>query len=102
MQAVEVAPGKVLVSAGQHKLCRKLLLFDVKWLYEKERACDFSEGLTNWSAFRYYKGIVGHCCYNRQEAPLLISHPDNPQRKVMRIGYTPNVAERLQTYPSDT
>lgn len=90
VQAVEVAPGKVLVSAGQHKLCRKLLLFDVKWLYEKERACDFSEGLTNWSAFRYYKGIVGHCCYNRQEAPLLINHPDNPQRKVMRIGYTPN------------
>ena len=41
-------------------------------------------------AFRYYKGIVGHCCYNRQEVPLLVSHPDDPQRRVMRIGYTPN------------
>ena len=78
------------MSAGQHKLCRKLLLFDVKWLYEKERTCDFSEGLANWSAFRYYKGIVGHCCYNRQVAPLLTAHPDNAQLKVMRIGYTPN------------
>ncbi len=90
VQAVEIAPGKILVSAGQHKLCRKLLVFDVEWLYERERTCDFSEGLANWSAFRYYKGIVGHCCYNRQEAPLLTNHPDNPQRKVMRIGYTPN------------
>ena len=90
VQAVEVAPGKVLASAGQHKLCRKLVLFDVRWLYEKERTCDFSEGLYDWSAFRYYKGIVGHCCYNRQEAPLLINHPDDSLRKVMRIGYTPN------------
>ena len=90
VQAVEVAPGKVLVSAGQNKLCRKLLLFDVGWLNEKERSCDFSDGLKSWSAFRYYKGIVGHCCYNRQEAPLLVNHPEDSQRKVMRIGYTPN------------
>lgn len=33
---------------------------------------------------------MGHCCYNRQEVPLLVSHPDDPQRRVMRIGYTPN------------
>lgn len=86
VQAVETAPGKVVVSAGQHSLCRKLILLDVNWLYEKERSCDFSEGLACWSAFRYYKGIVGHCCYNRQEVPLLVSHPDDPQRRVMRIG----------------
>lgn len=90
VQAVETAPGKVVVSAGQHSLCRKLILLDVNWLYEKERSCDFSEGQACWSAFRYYKGIVGHCCYNRQEVPLLVSHPDDPQRRVMRIGYTPN------------
>ena len=90
VQAVETAPGKVVVSAGQHSLCRKLILLDVNWLYEKERSCDFSEGLACWSAFRYYKGIVGHCCYNRQEVPLLVSHPDDPQRRVMRIGDTPN------------
>ena len=90
VQAVETAPGKVVVSAGQHSLFHKLILLDVNWFYEKERSCDFSEGLACWSAFRYYKGIVGHCCYNRQEVPLLVSHPDDPQRRVMRIGYTPN------------
>lgn len=30
-QAVEVAPGKILVSAGQNQMCRRMLLFDVDW-----------------------------------------------------------------------
>ena len=90
VQALEVAPGKVLASAGQNKQCRRMVLFDVAWLYENERSCDFSEGLSQWSAFRYYKGIVGHCSYNRQAEPLLIPHPDRPQAYALRIGYTPN------------
>ena len=90
VQAVEVAPGKILVSVGQHPLCRKLVLFDAAWLYEPRRSCDFDEGLDNWSAFRYYKGITGHCCYNRQEMPLLAAHPDREGAKVLHIGYTPN------------
>lgn len=90
VQAVEVAPGKVLVSIGQHRLCRKMLLFDVDWLYEPRRSCDFSDSLTQWSAFRYYKGIVGHCCYNRQAMPLLAPHPDSPGANALHLGYTPN------------
>lgn len=90
VQAVEVAPGKILVSVGQHPLCRKLVLFDAAWLYEPRRSCDFDEGPDNWSAFRYYKGITGHCCYNRQEMPLLAAHPDREGAKVLHIGYTPN------------
>ncbi len=90
VQAVEVEPGKILVAAGQHAQCRRLLLFDVNWLYEPTRFNDFSDGLNEWSAFRYYKGIVGHCCYNRQEEPILTTHPDRPDAKAMRIGYEPN------------
>lgn len=93
VQAVEVEPGKILVSVGQHKKCRRLLMFDVKWLYEPTRSCDFSNGLDDWSAFRYYKGIVGHCSYNRQAEKLLVSHPDYPDKpdmKVLQLGYTPN------------
>ena len=90
VQAVEVAPGKILVSAGQHRLCRRLLLFDVRWLYEPRRSCDFSNGLSDWSAFRYYKGIVGHCAYHRQAEDLLGVHPDDSTRKVLQLGYTPN------------
>ena len=90
VQAVEVAPGKVLIAVGQHRKCRRMLLFDVDWLYEPGRSCDFSDGLTDWSAFRYYKGIAGHCCYNRQEEPILVQHPDRPGAKLLQLGYTPN------------
>ena len=90
VQAVEVAPGKILVSAGQHRSCRRLLLFDVRWLYEPRRSCDFSNGLSDWSAFRYYQGIVGHCAYHRQAENLLGAHPDDSTRKVLQLGYTPN------------
>ena len=71
-QFIEVEPGKILVSLGQHKLHRAMLLFDVKWLYENERKCDFSDGLSQWSSFNYYKGIVGHCGYNRTEGCNLV------------------------------
>ena len=64
-QFVEVDSGQVLVSLGQHPLHRVMLRFDVDWLYAKERFCDFSDGLDQWSVFNYYKGIVGHCGYNR-------------------------------------
>ena len=87
VQAVEVAPGKLLVSLGQDALCRKLMLFDVNWLYKSTRESDFSDGLDQWSAFQYLKGIVGHCCYNRKEQALLVPHPDLPNKQVMRNTY---------------
>ena len=90
VQAVEVEPGKILVAAGQHAQCRRLLVFDVSWLYEPVRTNDFSDGLSQWSAFRYYKGIVGHCCYNRQEEPILVNHPDCKDAKAMQLKYEPN------------
>lgn len=64
-QFVEPSPGRILVSLGQHPLHRALVLFDVDWLYQAERKDDFSNGLNDWSVFSYYKGIVGHCGYNR-------------------------------------
>lgn len=90
VQALEVKPGKILVSVGQHRQCRKLMLFDVNWLYEPTRSCDFSNGLADWSAFQYYKGIVGHCCYNRREQPLLVAHPDQPGKQALCLRTTPN------------
>ncbi len=71
-QFVEPEPGKILVSLGQHKLHRAIVLFDIKWLYENERKCDFSDGLAQWSSFNYYKGIVGHCGYNRTQGCNLV------------------------------
>lgn len=88
-QFVEVDSGKVLVSLGQNKLHRSLLLFDVGWLYEKERFCDFSDSLTQWSTFGYYKGIQGHCGYNRTSRSRLNPHPDDAMRHVLNIPYIP-------------
>lgn len=96
-QFVEVKPGKVLVSLGQNRLHRSLVLFDVKWLYEKERYCDFSDSLSQWSTFNYYKGIQGHCGYNRVAGCRLETHPDDPSRNRLNIPYLPNdtlVADR--------
>ena len=90
VQALEVKPGKVLVSVGQHRECRKLMLFDVNWLYQPTRSCDFSNGLADWSAFQYYKGIVGHCCYNRTEQSLLVEHPDQPGKHALCLRTQPN------------
>lgn len=82
-QFVEVAPGELLVSLGQHPLHRVMIRFHADWLYEKERFCDFSDGLAQWSVFSYYKGIVGHCGYNRmpgctlKEGKLKIQYIEN-------------------------
>lgn len=89
-QFVEVDPGKILVSLGQNKLHRSIVLFDVKWLYEKERFCNFGDSLSQWSTFNYYKGIQGHCSYNRTAGCRLIQHPDDPARHILNIAYIPN------------
>lgn len=96
-QAVELPGGKVLVSVGQHPLCRKLILFDPAWLYETGRSDDFSLGLDNWSVQQYVKGIMGsikgvtgHCAYNRRPGAQLIPEPDGEPREVLQIARHPD------------
>lgn len=96
-QAVELSDGKVLVSVGQHPLCRKLLIFDPAWLYETTRSDDFSLGLGNWSVQQYVKGIMGnlkgvsgHCAYNRRPGAQLIPDPDSNTREVLQIARHPD------------
>lgn len=86
-QFVEVAPGKVLASIGQHPLHRAMMLFDVDWLYEKERTDDFSDSLSTWTTFNYLKGIKGHCSYNRIDGVSLEPHPDRPGAQVLHLRY---------------
>ncbi|MEI8195868.1 MAG: sialidase family protein, partial [Phycisphaerae bacterium] len=91
-QAVELPEGKILVSHGQHHLCRRLVIFDPAWLYETERSDDFRLGLGGWSTQLYVKSIVGnfrgfsgHCAYNRRPGPQLIPDPDGQPREVLQI-----------------
>lgn len=87
-QAVELPTGHVLVSHGQHPMCRRIVIFHPDWLYEQERSEDFRYGLSNVSSFQYVKSIAGnfrsrsgHCCYNRIPGPLLLPSPDGERRE---------------------
>ena len=85
-QFIELANGNILVSLGQHRQHRKLLLFNPAWLYETGGQDDFSNGLANWSTHLYQKGIVGHCAYNRSEGARLVADPLAAGNKVLNIG----------------
>ena len=96
-QAIELPEGKVLLSHGQHPLCRRLVIFDPAWLYEKQRQDDFRYGLTNWCTFQYAKGLLGnfrgpsgHCAYNRRHGAQLIPAPDGEWREVLQIALHPD------------
>jgi len=96
-QAIELPHGKVMLAFGQHHLCRRIIIFDPAWLYEKERSDDFSFGLQNWSIHLYvksiignFKGISGHCAYNRRPGAQLIPSPDGNLREVLQIARHPD------------
>ena len=86
-QCVEVAPGKICVALGQHEVLRSIVLFDVEWLNEAERADDFSHGLADWTTFCYRRGIVGHCAYNRVAGCRLEPHSADAGRSMLRVCY---------------
>jgi len=89
-QAIELPEGKILVALGQHPLVRSLVIFDPAWLYETERSCDFSNGLDDWSSHQFITGIEGHCAYDRKPGPILVPHPDDPERNVLHIRRIPD------------
>lgn len=89
-QFVEPTPGKLLVALGQSSYSRKMVLFDVDWLYAKSRSSNFSDSLNSWSTFKYYKGIKGHCGYNRTEGGQLVAHPTAPNAQVLWLRHVPN------------
>lgn len=89
-QMVEVAPGKIVASIGQHATFRSILMFDVDWLYENERYCDFSDSLEQWSVFNYIKGIKGHCSYNRIAGCELEAHPQKEGKQMLHVAYRPD------------
>ena len=86
-QMVEVVPGKILASIGQHETFRSMMLFDVDWLYETERFNDFSDGLDQWTVFNYIKGIKGHCSYNRIAGCSLVPHKEKEGKQVLSVKY---------------
>ena len=66
-EVVQLDADRVLLSCGQHPLHRKLVIMDLRWLYEKGRQSDLAkDGAGDWSTHQYIDKIVGHCGYNRK------------------------------------
>ena len=81
--AVELPGGKILVHYGQNEACQRLAMFDVKWLYEKNREEDLRGGTVNLSNFLYLKSLAdgfagwsGHCAMNRIPGAAMVREPD--------------------------
>ncbi len=93
-QAFELPFNKVLVSAGQNSASRRLLIFDVNWLYETSRKEDFLGGLGNITAHTYIKSVSdshawrlgnGHCAWNRAMSAYPMPDPDGGPSEALLI-----------------
>ncbi|HPA18748.1 MAG TPA: sialidase family protein [Verrucomicrobiae bacterium] len=96
-QALELPEGKILLSFGQHALCRRMIIFDPNWLLGNRREDSFAQGLGGWSVQQYlksvagnFRGVSGHCAYNRRPGASLVPHPDRLPREVLRVACHPD------------
>ena len=98
-QILELPDNKILLHCGQHKKASQLILFDLNYLYAKERKEDFRYGLQNVSTHIYYKSYsggcrgAGHCSWNRRSGAQLMPVFDEKWSESLLIGR--HVDERL-------
>ncbi len=100
VESLELPGGKMLVAYGQHSVCRRAVIFDLKWLYETDRHEDLLHGLRALSTQTYLQSIlgcyrgteeapnahVGHCAYNRVSSAYLVPSPADDGHEVLQIG----------------
>lgn len=94
-QALELPMHKVLVQVGQHANVRRLILFDVDWLYETDRAEDFRCGLGALSTQVYlrsvsggFRGFTGHCAWNRTNGAVPVPDPSGDHTEALLLKNT--------------
>ena len=91
-EILELPFDKVMVVYGQHALLRRIVIFDLKWLYETSRVEDFRSGLGNLSTQVYlksvsgnFRGFSGHCAWNRTHGAVLVPDPDGNFEEALSI-----------------
>lgn len=93
-QAIELPFGKILVVIGQNEASRRMLIFDVDWLYEIYRHEDFMsgmEGVTSHTFLRSLSGCTlaaagnGHCQWNRMAGAVMAPDPAGQPRDVVHV-----------------
>ncbi len=78
---------RTLIAYGQHKNHRRLVIMDNRWLLEKDRKGDFSQGAGDWLCHTFVPIPKGHCSYNRKPAATVVNHPTKSGVRVLDIGF---------------
>ncbi len=89
-QAIELPYGKVLVAFGQNAYSRRTVIFDLGWLYERQNAEDFRQGLGHVTTHLFVRSIsgahkYGHCAWNRTNGVLLMPDPAGSTGEALQI-----------------
>ncbi|GAB5561478.1 MAG: hypothetical protein SynsKO_31250 [Synoicihabitans sp.] len=87
-QVVDLPNGNVLISAGQHRDARVLLIFNPDWLDETQRIEDFGGDLEGWSVHQYIASAVGHRRYNRKVGPAIVADASAVNGKALHLNRT--------------
>lgn len=78
---------RMLIAYGQHVNHRRLAIMDTRWLLEKTRSGDFSNGAAEWTHHTFLPVPRGHCSYHRKPAATVVPHPVKPGVKVLDIRF---------------
>lgn len=79
---VQLDKDRILVSLGQHKSHRRLMIVDLGWVGEKTRSTKAGENVADWTIHSYIPQIKGHCSYNRKPGSTVV---DDGGKKVLQI-----------------
>jgi len=75
--------GRVAVVSGQGGR-RALMYIDPAWLMENVASDDFSNGIDIWCVYKSFGPAIGWW-RNRMQGAELITHPDDPSKKVLHV-----------------
>lgn len=84
---VSLDKNRLLISYGQHKNHRRMVIVDTRWLLEKKRSSDFSRGAGDWTCHTFVPIPRGHCSYDRRPAATVVDHPTRPGTRVLDISF---------------
>ncbi len=93
-QAFELPFNKVMVSVGQNIVSRRIIIFDIDWLYETARKENFLNGLKDVTTHTYLKSVScshyhevgnGHCSWNRVQSSYPVPDPEGGFGEVILV-----------------
>jgi hypothetical protein len=76
--------GKIMLITGMGEGRRHIVYVDPDWLTAKHHESDFSNGLEEWSVFKFF-GPVTYYWRDRIIGPELVAHPSKKDVKVLHV-----------------